>query len=165
MAFVQTNQLEEGYTAGMQLLRELQSLEASLGHLYLCLGRASGQTGDSLQLVHENIADSRVAIQEIMANATSTLTLCAAATGEHAVAVDMARCHLKMFEGEGGGSSSGHDHSHSHDQSHSHDHSHSGKGQGKVPDRDARPSLVAMWLLRGQCFAALGEWQTECVAV
>ena len=88
-----------------------------------------------------------------MANATATLTLCAMEQEEYAVAIDLARCHLKLFEGGAGAeASAGHDHSHSHG------HAHAGAGEGGGGGEvKVRSSLLAMWVLRGRAFAALGE--------
>ena len=81
-----------------------------------------------------------------MANATSSLTVCATELQEYAVAADMARCHLKLFET-----------TNSVDKDHAHDHDHS-KGTNKVKKKEnSRASLIAMWVLRGRAFAALGE--------
>jgi hypothetical protein len=92
-----------------------------------------------------------------MANATSTLALCATEVGEHAVAIDMARCHLKLFEGQGevetgGGGGGGHGHSHDHSHGHGEE---SKRAEGAAAG--TRGSLLAMWVLRGRGFAALGE--------
>jgi hypothetical protein len=99
-------------------------------------------------------------MQEIMANATSTLALCAMETEEFAVAIDMARCHLKLFEEEEAEAVAA---GHGHDHSHTHGHE-EGAAAGSGAPPKPRSSLLAMWLLRGRAFAALGEQHDLVVA-
>ena len=155
--------MEQGYTDGLQLLDSLLTLETSLNYLYVLIEQAQQEDSSpgkasstaTLQLVFKTIADSRGTVQEIMAHVTSTLALCALEVGESALCVDMSRCHVKLFEGEreaataagAGGSQGG---AHSHDHSHGHEHE-------SRPKQKQRASVLAMWVLRGRAFAALGE--------
>ena len=85
-----------------------------------------------------------------MANTTSTLALCAVEVDECAVAVDMARCHVKLFEDEVAVAGKAHDHHHSHGHEHS-------NAESKPTTPKLRSSVLAMWVCRGRAFAALGN--------
>lgn len=94
-----------------------------------------------------------------MANVTASITLCATEVKEYSVAVDLSRCHLKLF----GSTATGDDDSatgthHGHDHSHNHSHGHPFPAMPK-PKAIATVNLstLAMWLLRGRAFAGLGS--------
>lgn len=115
------------------------------------------------------IVDSRGTVQEVMAHVTSTLALCALEVDESAVCIDMSRCHVKLFEreketatagagaGAGPGQGSHHNHDHSHGHSHGHEHN-SGSRSSSESGPKQRASVLAMWVLRGRAFAALGKY-------
>lgn len=117
------------------------------------------ESAEDVTVTCGEMIDARArALPCVIANAMATVSLCAAEIGYDALAIDMSRCHLKMFGGEGAESTSynsvvtiGSEGSGGESTQEE-----SATGKRSPPGRSA--ALLAMWITRGRAWAGLGRW-------